>query len=1300
MVEAADVWGHPMRTFGFPNGREFGVWHAGRLLGRQAAGWIQAQLAEPTGYRIEQGFSGAPVWDDELGGVVGMVVAAESSTTPAGYLIPTETLLGGWPELRALARPAAPYRGLAPFQESDRAVFFGRGKEITELVELMGGPGPVTVVGPSGCGKSSLVFAGLLPALKGRDDGGPLVVTFRPSSGRTVYTAVAAALLPILEPELTEADRLRELATLAGVLQAQGLADVVARILEWTGAPELVVVLDQGEELLAQHPGQAEQLCEQLLGPAAPARMRVLLTVRADFLDAALSSPALSGALRRSVYTLGAMSAAQLHAVVVEPLADIPGVEFQDGLVERILADVGTDPGALPLLGLALTLLWERQTGGRLTHEAYENLGRVPGSLGRYAEDVWSRNGLADDEETARQMFLRLVQVSSGGEVTRRVATSDDLGAVRWELAQRLATTRLLVTGRDAEGRETVELAHEALVDGWVRLRGWIDADRDFLAWQEQFDRQLKQWESTKGDQGAFLRGVALAAAEEWLRSRPADISVAGRRYVEVSQTRQRRDVRRWRVVTAVLTVLVLTAGALTGVALNRGNQLQRELNSAVARALGEESLARATDDPATAMQLALAAWRADPSVPQARTALGRQYLAMQSVNKTFDGLSDVPTEAFLMSQDGRVMLLPHSQGFAVVTGLDGSAPEQWIVRLPTGSRPTLSADGDWLAVVDPQARVLIWDVRRRSGPDVLWGGQQTPVDSSWTSFSPDSRRLVWLAPPATDGRRELVIWDVAERTRITHPVQWMSERDINRVWLTDDPDLALFRYGDPESDDSRLVVLDLSTGAEVRAMAPKSAVIQHGRSVISCADRLPDQLRATAYVLRSDTSEEVLRFPLHEYSCGGLARVYISVDGNYLVEVPSSLNDHSLGKVTDLSDGSVYDVVTPPDALRPGSAQNLFTVNQPIGFFPSGEGRVTMLLGRGSTVLRMNDLTSDPRGPLKYHATSLSDDGRYLVITLAEGTHTVLDRGTGQELGRLPYAEIEHSDQLTSVTVSDSLSFLITKSENFILSQYSLPELERYSRYVLPTPIDGRAASAAAAVEHDGRLVALTDGVLSVWDTRTRTILGEPVRLDDSPEETAWYRRHSGLNIWPGDPNQVAIVAPDGSLELWDIEQRQRVRTIPTRIDQGYNVIFDNTGDRVASRGENGMLEVWDAETGQALRAPIAVPDVTRLLGFDSAGRVVTENESDKVVEFWDIDTGRQSGLLRLAAPIDEDAAVEEGRRLMVSGNFGLPYELPIIAQAWFDHLCRSFDRGFTESERALLPSGTDLDPPCSTNR
>lgn len=100
LVESADVQGHPMVAFGFPHRRDDGVWHEGRLLRRQATGWIQVQLADPTGQRIEQGFSGAPAWDGELGGVVGMVVASDSSNS-AGYVIPTETLLDAKVDLRA-----------------------------------------------------------------------------------------------------------------------------------------------------------------------------------------------------------------------------------------------------------------------------------------------------------------------------------------------------------------------------------------------------------------------------------------------------------------------------------------------------------------------------------------------------------------------------------------------------------------------------------------------------------------------------------------------------------------------------------------------------------------------------------------------------------------------------------------------------------------------------------------------------------------------------------------------------------------------------------------------------------------------------------------------------------------------------------------------------------------------------------------------------------------------------------------------------------------------------------------------
>lgn len=126
-TEGPDVWNHPVRAFGFPVGRSDGVWHSGILRDRQASGWIEADLAEATGYRVAAGFSGTPMWDDTLCGVVGMTVVAEPPDGPAvSYLIPADGLLGAWPDLRtqlqAQVPPASPFRALTAFRETDASV--------------------------------------------------------------------------------------------------------------------------------------------------------------------------------------------------------------------------------------------------------------------------------------------------------------------------------------------------------------------------------------------------------------------------------------------------------------------------------------------------------------------------------------------------------------------------------------------------------------------------------------------------------------------------------------------------------------------------------------------------------------------------------------------------------------------------------------------------------------------------------------------------------------------------------------------------------------------------------------------------------------------------------------------------------------------------------------------------------------------------------------------------------------------------------------------------------------------------
>lgn len=180
MADTERVWGHDVRVPGFPRRSPGGVWHYGRLRGGTAEGWVQLSQADPHGVPVEEGFSGSPVWDEQLRAVAGMVVVIQ----PGGVrqsLIPTRTLVAELPELASVVRPASPFRGLSTFQEADADVYFGRRDDIADVTALLAGSRLcVTLIGPSGCGKSSLARAGVVPRMRER---GHTVLVVRSGEG-------------------------------------------------------------------------------------------------------------------------------------------------------------------------------------------------------------------------------------------------------------------------------------------------------------------------------------------------------------------------------------------------------------------------------------------------------------------------------------------------------------------------------------------------------------------------------------------------------------------------------------------------------------------------------------------------------------------------------------------------------------------------------------------------------------------------------------------------------------------------------------------------------------------------------------------------------------------------------------------------------------------------------------------------------------------------------------------------------------------------------------------------------------
>ncbi|MEW5960375.1 MAG: BTAD domain-containing putative transcriptional regulator [Chloroflexota bacterium] len=463
----------------------------------------------------------------------------------------------GQPTSSPATLPPCPYRGLFFFREEDAPFFFGREVFTRRLVEAVQQRSLVAVIGPSGSGKSSVVFAGLLPFLKA--EGGRsvlpaalLLASFRP--GRQPFQALAGALLSLLEPRLSQTPPPVEIQKLAERLcrRQVSLAEVVGQIRQQNpGAGPLLLVADEFEELYTlelytpcAEPEVRQQFIETLLEASQlpPSTFCLVLTMRADFMGQALADRPFADALQDADLKLGPMTHSELSQAIESP-ARRQSVVFETGLVERILDDVGTEPGNLPLLEFALTLLWSQQTDSRLTHVAYETIGRITGALAHYADEIY-RQLNQSDQERARQIFTQLVQPGVGTEDTRRVARRTELGERNWPLVQRLAKARLIVTNQDLEGQETAEVVHEALTRNWAQLQSWMAADRAFRTWQERLRLALRQWQASQQDEEALLRGVLLAEAEEWAKSRAADWSPVEQEFLEASiALRQRRSM-------------------------------------------------------------------------------------------------------------------------------------------------------------------------------------------------------------------------------------------------------------------------------------------------------------------------------------------------------------------------------------------------------------------------------------------------------------------------------------------------------------------------------------------------------------------------------------------------------------------------------------------------------------------------------------------------------------------------------------------------------------------------------------
>jgi WD40 repeat protein len=1152
--------------------------------------------------------------------------ARERHADAAAFLT---SLRHGWaPE--AVPAPSAPvlrnpYKGLRAFTEADAPDFFGREAFTSRLLTRLREQGPawrfLAVVGASGSGKSSVVRAGLIPALRvGALPGSQSWFVAEMAPGTAPMEELEAALLRIaVKPPPALLDRLE--ADDTGLLR-------VADLILPDGAEDLLLVIDQFEEVFtlatadrARH--FLDSLVTALTDPAS--RLRVVVTLRADFYDRPLRHRGLAELIRWRTETVVPLTGGELERAVTRP-AERVGVGIEPGLVAQMVADVGDEPGALPLLQYALTELFDRRQDSTLVTSAYRQIGGVSGALARRAEEVYA--ALPDGaREAARQLFLRLVTLGEGVEDVRRRVLRAELMSLQLDpedmerAIDAFGGARLLSFDRDPETRQpTVEVAHEALLREWGRLRAWIDTVRDDLRIERRLASAGRDWLDASRDVSYLASGSRLDQYEAWrqqsgLSSTPlerefldASLAERDRRQAEdeVREARERalerRSFRRLRALVAVLAAAALVAIGLTVFAYTQQQRAEREARVAGARELSAAAVANLDVDPERSILLALEAvdrTRAvDGSVlPEAEEALHRAVTTSR-VELTVPGVGG----KLDWSPDGTMFVTegPEDSGRIDIRDAEtGESIRSWHGHDVDMNDVAFSADGSMLATTGDDGALRVWN------PET---GEEL-----WTLEVPDDEAEVWGPSFSPDGSLVAAAWLTVDRVRVWDLATGRVAQEISSVrapfgafFSPDGRQLAV-------PSERTVVVVDASTGEERFTLEGHEWDVVHagwspdGRWIATTSVDL------TARIWDADTGDQ--RFTLHGHS-GAIIGADWSPDSTRLV----TGSEDGTAKLWEITETGTEELLT-LSALGTAGGIN-------VAFSPDGEHVMTGDIAITAAKIWDVTLTGDAEWvnlPAMDHAltaVAFAPDGR-LLIGNEDGSITVWDPETGRDLLRTDGHGIPDdpgNSQFYAIDVSPDGALIATAWRG------RPPATVRDA-------VTGNEVFTAESDEWVDDVTWNPDGtLLAMAGQRGVTI------LDRSGKQIALLR-DPGFNVFAvrfsPDGRVVATArSPKGrpdrtapEVKIWDWQQARVVRTIQT---QAEDVAFDPSGTRLATSDPDGPVEIWDVASGEKIATLAGHTSAVWSLRFSPDGSEIASASFDSTVRVWEAKPGGEVVTLR----------------------------------------------------------------------
>jgi WD40 repeat protein/DNA-binding SARP family transcriptional activator len=1187
-------------------------------------------------------------------------------------------------EAPAPSRPVlCPFKGLAAFESSDAEFFCGRDRTISELIARLAEWPLVGILGPSGIGKSSLLRAGVLPALRT----GAL-----PGSARWRQVLLRPGADPVGELE-----------------RALG-GDIEPALAELGRGGRLILAVDQLEELFTVCRREVDrgEFLARLAMVARDHERRVLLlcTLRADFYGRLSAHPDFAELISRSHVLVGPMDRDELREAIEQPAARA-GLEVEGRLVDVLVAEVGDEPGSLPLLSTTLLELWRARDGRVLRLQDYRTTGGVRSGVARIAEAAYTR--LSERErDLARDLLLRLADGDDGAPERRLVPLSELPHSDAYErVLAALTEARLLTVGAG-----TVELSHEALLREWPRYRGWLEEDRVGRRLHAHLRVTAGEWDAHGRDPGDLYRGARLAAALEFSAQHPDQMDRLERDFVLAGRVEAEREAEQERAQNRRLRALLLGAGVLLVLAIVAG----------VVAVVGQQQASR----------------DARLAVAEAHAALGRQLGAEALGEPRLDVASLLAREAVALDRS------PQTEGTLLSTLLRSPAVIA-AFSLPTNSTPhvAVSPDGRTLAVSDSVSdSVRFYDARTRErvGHELSdFFGDQPPV------YSGDRSLLVYRAG-ASLAVRDARTLALRQRLPIGPPFVQELTADVPDGSILISPDSHTVYYGywmtnsDGQPAQAYLARWSLPSGRRLPtvALGPgpllAASLVSHGTRLVLVTGHTVETYQADA--LRLIDGARIRPAPVLPSAAA------ISPDGG-TVAIGSqsgavSFVDATGGTARRARGGhsaAVASVAYAPDgrtALTVGDDGKVIVWNPAAGsqaaVLPGPAGRIqdARVSPSGSTlytaavggVLLAWDLTGerafghgarlssalpccDPVSPLE-PALALSPDGSRFAVPTGASTVGVFSTGTMQRMASLTIRPA--GEPITALTWSPNGGILAVGAQAGVVQLWGVdgtPHLVRSLVGLAPLP-DQPEAIQSLAFSPDGRLLAGSDksqtttvghtlvspvATLAIWRVESGTLVAPPADLGAG----------NGLNgsdvvAFSPDGRLLAASLLTGGVHVFDPATGRVLRTLPDPGDDSISLAF--APDGVLAAGTlGGTVEMWNPITGKRLAQPLLADSAPiTSVAFDPSGRrFAITGYGDGTVKIWFTRSLQQEGP-RLAADLGATpaAAFEAGGNvLLVVDDRGGAFAWPASLDAWERRACSVAGRNLTRAEWAQFVAG-----------